>query len=300
MLVASVVLAVEVIRRPRHRATVTAAADIAEPAPARPASPPAPFRPPPPPPARRVRLPVPSPARIAGRLHVPAGADIVHVIVTPNGGTGPEASGFDDQGTFRIDGLVSGRRYDVEFSGPNVRTLRMIGVVAPAADLDVALEARAVVHVAIGFPRGERCPVDTLQVRAREGELTAEDGIIVFTPDCRFEFAPPRGGQLTVSAEGGGLTLEAAITIPEHGDPEPICLNPPCRANPMEGQARLRVMLERRRLALADRRDHRADRRRGHELRLWLFAVYLRHRSGADRPDLRRHGVGAQSPWRRP
>ena len=63
--------------------------------------------------------------------------------------------------------------------------------------------------------------------------------------ECRFEIeAPSRVGQATVVAEGGGLVLEAAVTIPEHGDPEPLCLNPPCRANPLEGQAQLRVILD--------------------------------------------------------
>jgi hypothetical protein len=192
-----------------------------------------------------MRVTRPLPASISGRLHVPDGADIVHVIVTPNGSTEAERSGFDHDSSFEIDGLVTGRRYDVAFSGPHLRTLRLIGVVAPAADLEVALEARAVIHVAVGFPRGERCPIDMLQLRAREDGITAEEGGLVFSSDCRFEFeAPPLGGEVAVIAEGGGFKFESVVTIPAHGDPEPICLNPPCRANPLDGQAHLRVMVD--------------------------------------------------------
>ena len=56
--------------------------------------------------------------------------------------------------------------------------------------------------------------------------------------------APARPGQAILVAEGGGLVMEATVTIPKHGDPEPICLNAPCRADPLEGQTRLRVILD--------------------------------------------------------
>lgn len=246
VLVASLVLAIKVVRRPRHHAATTAAAEGVEPAPSSPVPQRAPVRLPRSF-ARVIRPPLPTaaPATISGRLHVPDGADFIYVVVRPNGGTEAERSGFEHESAFQIEGLVSGRRYDVEFSGPRIRTLTLIGVVAPAADLDVALELRAVIHVAVGFPRGERCPIDALLVRTHEGRMTKEEGVISFNPDCRFELeAPPRAGQLTIVAEGDDLSLEAAIAIPQHGDPAPICLNPPCRANPLDGQARLRVVLD--------------------------------------------------------
>jgi hypothetical protein len=126
--------------------------------------------------------------------------------------------------------------------------LKLIGVVAPAVDLDVALEPPAIIHVAVGFPRGGRCPIDIIRARRREGDAEDQEGGLVFQPnndECRFEIEAPAGaGQATVVAEGGGLVLEAAVTIPEHGNPKPICLNPPCRANPLEGRAQLRVTLD--------------------------------------------------------
>jgi hypothetical protein len=141
---------------------------------------------------------------------------------------------------------LTGRRYDVEFSGADVRTLKLIGVVAPAEDLDVVLEPLAVIHVTVGFPRGERCPIETVLVRSHEDGDAPEENFVVeiHNPDCRFELdGPAHAGRATIVASGGGLVLEAAVTIPEHGDPDPICLNPPCRANPLDGQAQLRVTL---------------------------------------------------------
>ena len=33
-------------------------------------------------------------------------------------------------------------------------------------------------------------------------------------------------------ATGSGWNLEEPVSIPPRGDPEPVCLNPPCRASP--------------------------------------------------------------------
>jgi hypothetical protein len=248
VLVGLVVLTVKAASRPRHRAPTTPADDVAEPlapprrpVPARPV-----FRVP-----RRAPAPVPQaalpPAAISGRVHVPVGERLVHVIVRPSGSDDAAVFGFASEEVFRIEGLLTGRRYDVEFSGSHVRTLKLIGVVAPAVDLDVALEPPAVIHVAVGFPRGGRCPIDTVRTLKREGRAEEQEETVFLDPnndECRFEIeAPSRVGQATVVAEGGGLVLEAAVTIPEHGDPEPLCLNPPCRADPLEGQAQLRVIL---------------------------------------------------------
>jgi hypothetical protein len=46
---------------------------------------------------------------------------------------------------------------------------------------------------------------------------------------CYFELTPPEGASdLTVIAEGPGFYLEESVSIPAQGDPDPICLNPPC------------------------------------------------------------------------
>jgi len=247
VLVALVVLTVKAAWRPRHRAPTTQAADVAETLapPPRPVAAYAAFRLPGRAPAPVAQAPLP-PAAIGGHVHLPLGEGLVYVIVRPRGGDDAGAFGFAGEDSFRVEGLLTGRRYDVEFSGSRVRTLKLIGVLAPAVDLDVALEPPAVIHVAVGFPRGEQCPIETVRVGRREDRAEEQEGSLIYDPhpDCRFELeAPARTGPATVVAEGGGLVLEAAITIPEHGDPEPVCLNPPCRANPLEGQARLRLIL---------------------------------------------------------
>jgi len=245
VLVASLVLAFEVMRRPRHRAPARAMAEIAEPAPPQVRAPrpslPA-YRPPP----ARIALPPPPPAKIAGHVRLPDDVDEdIEVVARPNGAEQWETTGAAHENAFRIEGLLAGRRYDIEFRGSDVRTLRLTGVVAPADDLDVTLEPRAVLHVAVGFPRGERCPIDSVAVREHGAGDTGEQGLLIGnSPDCRFDIdAPAHAGLATIVAEGGGLVLEATVNVPAHGDPEPICLNPPCRENPLEGQAHLRVML---------------------------------------------------------
>ena len=39
-------------------------------------------------------------------------------------------------------------------------------------------------------------------------------------------------GRAFLVAIGSGWHLEEPIAIPPLGDPEPVCLNPPCRSNP--------------------------------------------------------------------
>ena len=258
VLVASLVLAFEVMRRPRHHAPLSTnlSEDAEVPrAPFRPTlrapsrSPrPAPSRPPPGAPVRSFSPPAPEHERsatIAGRLRVPDDAGPIHVVVTPSDGTDAAATGFAGEDAFRIQRLVSGRPYNVQLSGSGVRTVRLIGVVAPAIDLDVTLEARLVIHVAVGFPRGERCPIEALAVRTNRDGADPEVTEAGDRPDCRFELTGPNeAGPVTVEAGGRGEVYIASVDIPAHGDPEPVCLNPPCRANPLEGQAQLRVVLD--------------------------------------------------------
>jgi hypothetical protein len=99
-----------------------------------------------------------------------------------------------------------------------------------------------VVTVAIGFPRGQICPVNRIVARVDDTDQWID--LASYRADCRFEFrAPISSGHITVAAEVDGAHLKAGVLIPEHGDPEPICLNPPCRADPLEGRANLHVIL---------------------------------------------------------
>lgn len=193
---------------------------------------------------REVDVPLIPAASIVGQLHVPGNRE-VSVVARPMGSERPDRGGDALQSSFQIGGLIPGRRYDVEFTGSEIRTLKLVGVTAPTETLDVTLEPRAIVHVAVGFPVGEICPIDSVKVSAGSEEIEQEPGLIAKVHDCRFELpAPVDAGAIMVVAEGKGWLLQANVTIPEHGDPEPVCLNPPCRANPLEGTARLRMTLE--------------------------------------------------------
>ena len=194
---------------------------------------------------REVDIPLIPAARIGGQLR--GRGDIeARVVARPTGSERPDKDGEVTQSAFQIGGLVPGRRYDVEFTGSALRALKLVGVTAPTETLDVTLEPRAVVRVAVGFPVGEPCPIDSVQVSAGSGDGA---GSFVHTGggsfDCRFELAAPvDAGEILVVAQGKGWLLQSNVIIPEHGDPEPICLNPPCRANPLEGTARLLLTLE--------------------------------------------------------
>ena len=193
---------------------------------------------------REVDVPLIPAASIVGQLHVPGNREVA-VVARPMGSERPDKDGDALQSSFEIGGLIPGRRYDVEFTGSEIRALKLVGVTAPTETLNVTLEPRAVVHVAVGFPVGDSCPIDSVKVSAGSEEIEQERGLIAKVLDCRFELpAPVDAGPIMVVAEGKGWLLQANVTIPEHGDPEPVCLNPPCRANPLEGTARLRLTLE--------------------------------------------------------
>jgi len=243
VLVALITATVKVTTRPRRHAPPPP--EVAEPAPLPPAQ--HTREDPLPPPLRAVprmaRPPLPT-AKIAGTLHRPDDVDETPVIrVRPTGSARWDTRGDATDSTFVVGDLVAGQRYDVDFGGARLRTVKLIGIVAPAADLDVRMEARAVVSVAVGFPRGERCPVNRIMAR-RDGADEWTGDLVPDRRDCRFEFrAPVSSGHITIAVEEDIAHLEADIVIPEHGDPDPVCLNPPCRANPLEGQANLHVVL---------------------------------------------------------
>jgi hypothetical protein len=182
---------------------------------------------------REVDLPLVKEARIGGRLHKPRDVS-VDVSVRPTGGERPGQASESAGDGFLIEGLIPGRRYDVEFSGPDVRTLKIQGVTVPAESMEVTLEARAIVRVVIGIPPGERCPINAVTVRRGDTEngFTTDAGQDL---DCRFQLrAPADAGDVTVVAQGGGWLLQADVTVPAHGDPEPLCLNPPCLPVPTD------------------------------------------------------------------
>jgi len=150
-------------------------------------------------------------------------------------------------GAFSIAGLIPGQRYDLTFSGLTVRTSTLKGVIAPAEELDVQLQARARIRGAIGFPRGTRCPIRVVHLSSYSDDSDDGDdeGHFQVGADCTFVLSvPDDAADATVIAVGEGWYLEQRVAIPPKGDPEFLCLNPPCRSDPVEGLARLRVTLD--------------------------------------------------------
>ena len=183
-------------------------------------------------------------ATIRGKLRSPS--DVVLVNAVPSGRDDGAGEPSTDKGSFSIDGLIPGRRYDLKFYGQGVRALTITGVTAPADDLDVELQARAKVSGAIGFPRGERCPITHVELLAAgQTDGDDDDTSADVGRDCSFALsAPDNAAEVTVVATGKGWYLEERVVIPPSGSPSPICLNPPCRSDPTEGRARLRISLE--------------------------------------------------------
>jgi hypothetical protein len=183
-------------------------------------------------------------AKISGVVRAPAGLE-VGVKATIAGETSEVGVADMGDGTFQVTGLVPGRRYDLAFSGPKLRTATLRGLVAPAEGQEIVVDPLAVVRGAIGFPRGERCPIDEVKLDLAPARKGDDDITVHPAADCRFHLAVPENvSQATVVASGTGWFLEERVEIPARGDPDPLCLNPPCREDPTEGLARLRVSLE--------------------------------------------------------
>jgi hypothetical protein len=94
---------------------------------------------------------------------------------------------------------------------------------------------------AIGFLDGA-CPVDAVSLH---GSGIAEDAAPSAAVDdaCRFELTAPEGASApTVVATGPGWRLEDSVSLPPQGDPDPICLNPPCRSDQLEPSGQMRIV----------------------------------------------------------
>jgi hypothetical protein len=131
-----------------------------------------------------------------------------------------------EDGAFEIPGLLFGRSYDLTFDGANLRPTTLRSVIAPADDVEAKLELLPVLRGAIGFPAGGAC--DYRQVALRTDGVEARQLVAVGLDEgCRFDLTVPDG--------------PSQMAIPPLGDPEPVCLNPPCQADPLAGMARLRI-----------------------------------------------------------
>ncbi len=182
------------------------------------------------------------PATIRGRARGPEGAAIgVRASLTGKRERGRRIRVQD--GAFEIPGLVFGRSYDLTFDGPNLRPTTLRSVTAPADGVEATLDPLPVLRGAIGFPLGEACPYDRVSLRPTDTEVVGHDLATAEVDDnCRFAVDLPDGPtQMLVLATGRTTPVELPVSIPPAGDPEPVCLDPPCRAHPLAETARLRI-----------------------------------------------------------
>ena len=100
-----------------------------------------------------------------------------------------------------------------------------------------------VLRGAIGLRAGEACAYDSVELRAERRDARGHcKHRRRLEADCRFELPVPDGPtRMVLVAIGDGPHLEMPLAIPPVGDPEPVCLNPPCLADPLAGTARLRI-----------------------------------------------------------
>ena len=195
---------------------------------------------------REVTIQLGTAAAIRGHVRGPEGVAI-SVRVSLAGRNDAQQTVDTEDGDFSVEDLIPGRRYDLTFAGDDLRTTSLRSVTAPAERIAAVIDALPILRGAVGFPSGERCPIERVVLR-EPGAPPANDedqdeGSI--DDACRFQLSVPDGSsQMVVVATGAGEYLEELVPIPPLGDPAPICLNPPCRANPLDGLARVRFSLD--------------------------------------------------------
>jgi hypothetical protein len=142
------------------------------------------------------------------------------------------------EGRFVVSGLVRGARYDVEITDRGRKAL-LRDVVAPAT-VQIPLPALVTVRGQIGFEPGTRCPFKSVSLTADEGNDHPQERV---DGNCHFKIEDVERGKVQLRATGPGWHAEGAMVIPAEGDPDTVCLNPPCGDLPPVEPASLRVIL---------------------------------------------------------
>ncbi len=197
---------------------------------------------------REVTIQLRSAAAIRGHVRGPQGVEI-SVRVSLVGSDSWQQTVDTEDGDFALEALVPGRSYDLSFAGENLRTTTLRSVTAPAEGVAAVIDALPILHGAIGFSLGGDCPIERVSLRALDAPPStdddddSDDGNV--DSACQFQLPVPDGAsQMLLVATGSGWNLEEPVSIPPLGDPEPVCLNPPCRASPLGGRANVRISLE--------------------------------------------------------
>jgi hypothetical protein len=185
---------------------------------------------------REVTLQLGPGAAIAGRVKRRGDVSIGILWLSPNGRADERLRReveVGDDGTFSVAGLIPGARYDLFVDQAGLRPSAVRDVAAPTTGLDLEVEASPSLAGAIGLVAGDRCPVNEVIISGAGND----DGVgepsrtVSIDEPCHFTApALPWSGAILVQANGDGWHLEQTVQLPEHGDPEPLCLNPPCQA----------------------------------------------------------------------
>lgn len=167
---------------------------------------------------------------IAGTIR-PIGPETPEITVTRAGSTLRVGAWATDGGSFTIHGLHPGALYDLTFDRAGHRTRVLRGIAAPTSALAVALDELPSLRGAIGYPPGGRCPFRDIEIGAFGAD--SFQGYPV-DQNCRFEILElPAAPEVTLRASARGWHVEARVLVPEHGQPEAVCINPPCHDRPL-------------------------------------------------------------------
>jgi hypothetical protein len=151
------------------------------------------------------------------------------------------SSGSDEHGEFAIDGLAPGRSYDLVFAVAGKRRLVVHDVTAPREGLLATLEPAATLNGGFGLEAGQKCPMESVEIRAKGVDQPAFNAR--FDHACRFRVEDlPEAESVHLRASGKGWHFELDVPVPAHGDPPFLCLRPTCRAPEPESEASLEVI----------------------------------------------------------
>jgi hypothetical protein len=167
-------------------------------------------------------------ASLQGTIHLRRAAannESFPILVRRAGALTPAAREWTEaNGRFLIPSVVAGRAYDIEIEAPSFRNGILRAVLAPATGLSITLDPAPRLRGAVGVAPGASCPVKAVTIRAGDYRRGAQ-----IDPQCGFRFDDlPMVPELEVEASATGWFLSAKVQVPENGDPEPVCLNPPC------------------------------------------------------------------------
>jgi hypothetical protein len=186
--------------------------------------------------SRDVTLVLGAGVTIKGKVRAPDASRLdANIKVLPAGASRADF-GVDGSGEFVADGLVPGRKYDLIVTASGMRNQTIRNVVAPSRGLDVTLEEAPVLRGGFGLAAVQECPLETARIATTGNEEVADVDVVVllendgFDEACRFELHNlPDAPSVHVTASGWGWHFEADVALPEHGNPEFLCLRKPCR-----------------------------------------------------------------------